>query len=111
MILYITCSKVASLAVIIIQVNQPNEHVKFRMKSMGGSRGGTGGLDPPPPLKNQKNIGFPSNIDQDLIKITKLLSQHSMVGHYRHANDDPLLVAFRSSFHPISNKTSVLDPL
>ena len=28
-------------------------------------------------------IGFPSNIDPDPLKITKLLSQHSMVGHYR----------------------------
>ena len=49
---------------------------------MGGSRGGTGGLDPPPrPLKYHKNIGFHSNIDADPLKITKLPSQHSMVGH------------------------------
>ena len=32
---------------------------------MGGSRGGTGGLDPP---ENHKNIGFPSNIDLDPLK-------------------------------------------
>ena len=45
--------------------------------------GGTGGLDTPPPLKNHKNIGFPNNIDPDPLKITKLPSQHSMVGHYQ----------------------------
>ena len=39
------------------------------------------------PLKNPKNIGFPSNIDPDPVKITKLPSQHSIVGHYRHANN------------------------
>ena len=52
---------------------------------MGGSSEGTGGPDP---LKKQKNIGFPSNINPDL-KITKLPSQHSMVGHYRHASETP----------------------
>ena len=41
------------------------------------------------PLKNLKNIGFPSNIDPDPLKITKLPSQHSMVGHYRHASERP----------------------
>ena len=40
---------------------------------MGGSRGGTGVRTP---LKNHKNIqvGFPSNIDPDPLKITKLPS-------------------------------------
>ena len=71
---------------------------------MGGSRGGgTGGSDLPPLLKNHKNIGFPNNIDMDPLKITKLPSQHSTEGHYRHtsktpfqwwAEDGPLLVAF-----------------
>ena len=37
---------------------------------MRGSRGGTGGPDPEPPLKNHKNIGFPSNIDLDPLKVT-----------------------------------------
>ena len=52
----------------------------FQMHAMGGSRGGQGVRTP---LKNHKNIGFPSNIDPDPLKITKLPSQHSMVGHYR----------------------------
>ena len=44
----------------------------FQMHAMGGFRGGTGGPDP---LKNHKNIGFPSNIDPNPLKITKLPSQ------------------------------------
>ena len=60
-------------------------------------RGGGGSGVRPLPLKNQKNIGFPSNIDPDSLKITKLPSQHSMIGHYR-----PILVAFRSSLHPLN---------
>ena len=46
------------------------------------------------PLKNHKNIGFPSNIDLDTLKITKLPSQHSMVGHYWHASEMPLFRHF-----------------
>ena len=46
-----------------------------------------------PPLKNHKHIGFSSNIDPDLLKITKLPSlseaEHSMVGHYLHASETP----------------------
>ena len=51
-------------------------------------RGGAGseGLDLP---EKSQNIGFPSNIDPDPLKITKLPSQHSMVGHYRHASETP----------------------
>ena len=32
------------------------------------SEGGTWGLDPPPPLKNHKTIGFSSNTGMDLQK-------------------------------------------
>ena len=58
----------------------------------------------PSPLTNHKNIGFLSNT----LKITKLPSQHSMLGHYRptsqtvfkwRADDGPLLVLIGSSFH------------
>ena len=43
------------------------------------------------PLKNHKTIGLnPSNIDPDPLKIIKLPSQHSMVGHYRHTSETPL---------------------
>ena len=48
--------------------------------------GGGQGSGPPPP-ENHKNIEFPSNIDPDPLKITRLRSQHSMVSHYRHASE------------------------
>ena len=51
--------------------------------------GGTGGPDPPPPLENHKNIGFLSNTGRDPLKITKLPSQHPMLGHHRHASETP----------------------
>ena len=51
---------------------------------------GAGGLDPPPlPLKNHKNIGLLSNTGPDPLKITKLPSQHSLLGHNRHAREMP----------------------
>ena len=40
-------------------------------------------------LKNHKNIGFLSNIGPDPLKITKLLGQHSMLGHGQHAGETP----------------------
>ena len=39
--------------------------------------------------KNHKYIGFPSNIDLDPLKITKLPSQHSMVSHHPHISETP----------------------
>ena len=60
----------------------------------------------PPPWKITKNIGFLSNTCPDPLKITKLPSQHSMLGHHRPASekpfkyaiDDPLIVVFGSYF-------------
>ena len=52
-------------------VKGSGETVRMRM---GGSRGGTGGLEPPP-LKNHNHIGFPSNTGPDPLKnhkVTKL---------------------------------------
>ena len=37
----------------------------------------------PRPLENHRAIKFLSNTGQDLIKYTKLPSQHSMLGHHR----------------------------
>ena len=48
---------------------------------------GTGGPDSP--LKNHKNTGFFSNTCPDPIKITKLSSQHSMLGRHQHASETP----------------------
>ena len=55
---------------------------------MRGSRGGEGRGPDPPPEKLQK-YRVPSNIDLDSLKITKLPSQHSMLGHHRHASETP----------------------
>ena len=74
-----------------------------------------GGQGPPPPLKNHKNIGFPSNIDPDPQKVTTLPSQHSMVGHWHTTKHHfkgvllmgwwwSILVAFRSSLTSPSDK-------
>ena len=40
-------------------------------------------------LKNHKNIGFLSNTGPDPLKITKLPSQHSMLGQHLHASETP----------------------
>ena len=68
-----------------------------------------------PPEKSQ-NIGFPSNIDPDPLKITKVPSQHSMVGHWhasktpfqRRFADGPMVVNFKWHFGPLWQ--NVLDP-
>ena len=89
---------------------------------MCGSRGGTGGLDPPPPLKKHKNTGFLSNTGPDPLKnhkaakpafnvgpsSTRQRNAISMAFSWR-ADDGPLLVLFGSSF-PLSKKKK-LDPL
>ena len=57
---------------------------------MRGSRGGGwGGQGILTPLENYKNIGFLSNTGPDPLKITKLQSQHSMLGHQRPASETP----------------------
>ena len=61
---------------------------------MGGSRGGTGGPDPPP-LKNHKNIGFLRKTGPDPLKITKLPSQHSMWGPSSARQRNAISMAFR----------------
>ena len=42
-----------------------------------------------PSLKNHKNIGFLSSTGLDRLKITKMPSQHSMLGHHQHASETP----------------------
>ena len=71
-------------------VGQPGLRLKV-CKSWGDPEGGQGVQTP---LKNHKNIGFPSNNDPDPLNITKLPSQHSMVGHYRRARETPLQWCF-----------------
>ena len=55
---------------------------------MGGTRGGGTG-DPDPPPENDKNIVFLSNTGPVPLKITKLQSQQSMLGHHRHSSETP----------------------
>ena len=83
--------------------------------NMCGSRGGTGGPDPPPPMKNHKNIGFSSNTVPDSLKnrsyqasiqcwgiIGTPVKHHLMAFHWR-AHDGPLIVVL-GSFLPSSTK-------
>ena len=49
-----------------------------------GSRGGVQGVQTPS-LKDLLNIGFLSNTGPDPLKITKAISQHSMLAHHWHA--------------------------
>ena len=50
---------------------------------------GDRGSGPPPPLKNHKNIEFLSNTGPDPQEFSKLPSQHSTLGYYRHASETP----------------------
>ena len=51
--------------------------------------GGGGGRGSGPPLKNHKNIEFLSNTGPDPQEFSKLPSQHSTLGHHRHASETP----------------------
>ena len=51
--------------------------------------GGGGGAGVRTPWKIAKNIGFPSDTGTDPLKITKLPSRHSMLGHQRPAGETP----------------------
>ena len=62
------------------------------MPNMLGSRVGHRGSGPPTPTPNKKNhkpIGFRSNTGPDPLKITKLPSQHSMLGNHWPASETP----------------------
>ena len=78
---------------------------------MGGSRGGRGSG---PPLRNHKNIGFPSTIDPDPLKsqsyqariqwcaIIGTPAKRHFTGVSLAVGHGPLKVSFRSSLHPIN---------
>ena len=57
-------------------------HMRKVPKSCSDLEGRTG-VDP------LKNLGFLSNTGTDPLKSTKLASQHSMLGHHRHASETP----------------------
>ena len=73
----------------ILDKNLLSDACHGRIQRGGGDRGSG------PPLKNHKNIGFPSNIDPDPLKITKLPSQHSMVGHWLTRQQNAITKVFR----------------
>ena len=54
--------------------------------SMADPEGGRGSG---PTLQNHKNIGFPSNTGPGPWKLTRLPSQHSMLGHHLHDSETP----------------------
>ena len=47
------------------------------------------------PLKNHNNMGLLSNNGPDPLKVTKLPSQHLMLGHHQHASESLFKMAFR----------------
>ena len=51
--------------------------------------GGAGVRTPPPHPGKLQKYRFPSNTGLDPLKITKLPSQHSMLGHHRPASETP----------------------
>ena len=83
---------------------------------LGGSRGG-GGRGSGPPLKNHNTIGFPSNTGLDPLMISRLPSQHSMLGRQRYDSETPfvgpLMVVFGSSLSSSTKKKTLskLDSL
>ena len=71
---------------------------------------------PPPTCKNHKKIEFLSNTGPDPLKFSKLPSQHSTLGHHRHASETPfkrrfaggpMMVRFLYYFDPLSLKKEV----
>ena len=62
---------------------------------------------PPPPLKNHKNIEF-----LDPLKFSKLPSQHSTLGHHRHASETPFKgVSLAGRWWPTFSDICILSPL
>ena len=93
-------------------VNSKCSGLEILLRNMCGSRGGDRESSPPPPEK-YKFIGFPSNTGPDPLKITKLPSQHSTMGHYRPASETPfqwrfagrpIIARFWWSLEPLSPK-------
>ena len=74
---------------------------------MGG--GGGGGRGPNPPEKSQK-YGVLSNTGPDPLKISKLPSQHSILGHHRPASKTPFKWHFAGG-PPIYSGILILYPL
>ena len=57
-------------------------------------QGGGGDRGSGPPLEDDKNIGFLSSAGPDSFKITKLPSQHSILGHHWQPSETPFKWCF-----------------
>ena len=82
--------------------------VEFAWVDPEGGGGGQGSGAPAP--KNHKHIGFLSITGPDPLKITKLQSQHSMLGHHRHASKTPFKWRF-ARVPMMAHLVWYLDPL
>ena len=62
----------------------------YKIQSWADTEGGTGGPDPPPPLKNHKNIGFLCNTGLDPLKNHKATKPaFNIVGQHLPARETP----------------------
>ena len=72
---------------------------------------GDRGSGPLPP-ENHKNIEFLSNTGPDPLKLSNLPSQHSTLGHHRHASEMPFKgVSLAGRWWPAFSDIWILSPL
>ena len=101
------CASHVILYLVLFQPRKRPEMAENFLTGMGGSRGGTGDHDPPPPTERSQKIGFLSNIGPDLLKNCKATRPEFNVrpslgrqrkaiqmGFHWQADDGPLLVVF-----------------
>ena len=76
---------------ILLEVRKADAHDKMGFQYIHWSVPcGTGVKESgPPPPENHKNIEYLSNTGPDPLKFSKLPSQHSTLGHYRHPSETP----------------------
>ena len=74
-------------------------------------RGDRGSGPPPPFLKNHKNIEFLGNTGPDPLEFSKLPSQHSTLGHHRHASETPFKGVSLAGRWPAFSDIWILSPL
>ena len=94
-----------------VNIKDPRQHAPYVVKAWADPEGG-GDRGSRSPLKNHKHLGFLSNTGLDPLKITKLPSQNSMLGHHLHASERHLngvLLAGRG--WPTFNGIWIISPL
>ena len=108
------CARHVILYLVLVQHRKRPDMAENFLTGMGGSRGGTGGPDPPPSKRSQK-IGFLSNTGPDPLKnrkatwpefdIRPLLRRQRNAIRWK-ADDGTLLVVFLSSLLSSTKKTT-----